>query len=67
MSFPDAAALGTLAFTSGGLPFATYQPTTADTNTLAFALGGLPFCAQSGGGGVSPGGGSARPVVFVCT
>ena len=40
MSLPDAADLGTLAFTSEGLPFATYQPTTANTNTLAFALAG---------------------------
>ena len=67
MSLPGAADLGTLAFTSEGSPFATYQPTTANTNTLAFALAGLPFFAQGGGGGFSPGGGSAQPVVFVCT
>ena len=67
MSLPDAADLGTLAFTSEGLPFATYQPTTANTNTLAFALAGLPIFAQGGGGGGAPGGGGAQPVVFVCT
>ena len=67
MSLPDATALGTLAFPSEGLPFATYQPGTANTNTLAFALAGLPYFAQGGGGGGVPGGGSARPVVFVCT
>ena len=67
MSLPDAAALGSLAFASYGLPFATYQPATANTNTLAFALAGLPFFAQGGGGGVSSGGSRARPVIFVCT
>ena len=67
MSLPDATAINTLAFASEGLPFATYQPTTANTNTLAFAIAGLPFFAQGGGGGVSSGGGRARPVIFVCT
>ena len=67
MSLPDTTAISTLGFASEGLPFATYQPGTANTNTLAFALAGLPFFAQGGGGGVAPGGGSARPVVFVCT
>ena len=65
MSLPDATALGTLDFPSEGRPFATYQPGTANTSTLAFALAGLLFFAQ--GGGAVPGGGSARPVVFVCT
>ena len=67
MSLPDAAALGTLAFASDGLPFVTARPGTADTGTLAFVFSGLPFFAQGGGGGSAPDGSSARPVVFVCT
>ena len=67
MSLPGADALGTLVFASEGLPFANYRPTTANTNTLAFALAGLPFFAQGEGGERAPGGGNARPVVFVCT
>ena len=50
MSLPDAAALGTLAFASDGLPFVTARPGTADTGTLAFVFSGLPFFAQGGGG-----------------
>ena len=65
MSLPDAAAVGTLAFVSEGLPFVTARPGIADTGTLSFVFSGLPFFAQSGGGVAGSGG--TRPVVFVCT
>ena len=65
MSLPDVAAVGTLVFVSEGLPFVTAQPGIADTGTLSFVFSGLPFFAQGGGG--AAGGGSPRPVVFICT
>lgn len=65
MSLPASIDLNTLSFVSDGQPFATYQPSTANTLTLAFVSVGQPFYAQGASGG---GGGTAtRPVVFVCT
>ena len=65
MSLPDAAAVGTLAFVSEGLPFVTAQSGIASTGTLSFVFSGLPFFAQGGGG--AAGGSGTRPVVFICT
>jgi hypothetical protein len=67
MSLPTGTDLATLAYAKDGLPFATYQPSTANTTTLAYASNGEPFYAQGGGGGGGGGGPVVLPVSFFCT